>query len=97
MPEIERKFLTISEAARVIGVSPLTLRNWDRKGLLVASRHPVNNYRLYGYSDVADLLAAISRKNAARASSRKIPVIEILEADRAAEVFTPDQDPRDAA
>lgn len=46
------RYMTIKEAAKYLGVSPLTLRNWDRRGKLVAIRHPVNNYRLYTYSDI---------------------------------------------
>jgi MerR family transcriptional regulator, copper efflux regulator len=42
-----RKFLTIKEAAYVLGVSPLTLRNWDKNGKFPAQRHPMNNYRVY--------------------------------------------------
>lgn len=40
-------YLTISEAARLLGVCASTLRNWDRAGKLHALRHPVNSYRLY--------------------------------------------------
>ena len=42
-----REFLTIGEAAEFLGVSPGTLRNWDRAGQLHAVRHPINRYRLY--------------------------------------------------
>ena len=41
------EFLTVSQAAAFIGVSPSTLRNWDRTGKVKAIRHPVNGYRLY--------------------------------------------------
>lgn len=43
----KEKYLKISEAARFLGVTPLTLRNWDKKGKLSAFRHPASNYRLY--------------------------------------------------
>jgi len=39
--------LTVGEAAAFLGVSPSTLRNWDRAGRLKAGRHPINGYRLY--------------------------------------------------
>ncbi|MBS5552073.1 MAG: MerR family DNA-binding transcriptional regulator, partial [Bacteroides sp.] len=29
-----KKLMTIGEAAKVLGVTTTTLRNWDRKGLL---------------------------------------------------------------
>ncbi|MBI2640788.1 MAG: MerR family DNA-binding transcriptional regulator [Candidatus Sungbacteria bacterium] len=44
---MERKFITIREAAEILRVSPLTLRNWDKKGILTSYRNPVNNYRVY--------------------------------------------------
>jgi len=39
--------LTITEAAKTLGVSASTLRRWDRSGQLVARRHPISGYRLY--------------------------------------------------
>ena len=42
-----KKYLSIKEAAYVLGVSPLTLRNWDKNGKFPAQRHPMNNYRVY--------------------------------------------------
>ncbi len=47
-----KKFLTVMEVANILGVTPLTVRNWDKKGTLVACRNPMNNYRLYKIEDV---------------------------------------------
>lgn len=44
---MEKKYLSINEAASMLGVSKLTLRNWDKAGKLKAFRHPINNYRVY--------------------------------------------------
>ena len=44
---MDRKYISIKEAASMLGVTPLTLRNWDKKGTLTAYRNPVNNYRVY--------------------------------------------------
>lgn len=44
---MQKKYYTIKEAAKIIGVTSLTLRNWDRRGKLKAYRNPVNNYRIY--------------------------------------------------
>ena len=44
---MQKKYYTIKQAAKIIGVAPLTLRNWDKRGKLKAYRHPVNNYRVY--------------------------------------------------
>ena len=51
-----KKFLTVKEVAKILAVTPLTVRNWDRKGRLSAYRHPVNNYRLYKITEVEDLM-----------------------------------------
>ena len=40
-------FVTLQEAASYLGVSKATLRNWDKAGKLRATRHPVNDYRVY--------------------------------------------------
>ena len=42
-----KKYLTIKEVSRILGVTPLTLRNWDKKKKLKAYRNPINNYRVY--------------------------------------------------
>lgn len=52
-------FLTVSEAAELLGVSASTLRNWDRAGKVRAARHPVNGYRLYRRSDLEALLRKV--------------------------------------
>jgi len=59
-----KKFLTVYEVAQIIGVTPLTVRNWDKKRRLIAYRNPVNNYRLYKIEDVEELMKKIedSRK-----------------------------------
>ena len=51
-----REFLTVKEVARLLGVTPLTVRNWDARGKLTAHRHPLNNYRMYKTRDVEELL-----------------------------------------
>lgn len=43
-------YFSIKEAAEILGVSPLTLRNWDKSGKFPAKRHPMNNYRVYSKS-----------------------------------------------
>ncbi len=51
-----RDYLTVTEAAKFVGVSPSTLRNWDRRGKLRPRRHPVNGYRLYTRHELERLL-----------------------------------------
>lgn len=49
-------YLTVRAAASFLGVSPSTLRNWDREGKLKAIRHPINQYRLYSKAELQQLL-----------------------------------------
>jgi len=42
-----KEHITIKEAANILGVSPQTLRNWEKYGQLVPYRNPINNYRVY--------------------------------------------------
>ncbi len=55
-----RDYLTIKEASAFLGVSPNTLRNWERSGKIVTYRHPVNSYRLYRQADLEALLRSIA-------------------------------------
>lgn len=55
-----RDFLTVTEAAAVVGVSPDTLRRWDRAGKVKATRHPVNRYRLYRRQELETLLRELT-------------------------------------
>jgi MerR family copper efflux transcriptional regulator len=50
------EYLRISEAADYLGVSPNTLRNWERVGKIVAHRHPMNDYRLFKREELDVLL-----------------------------------------
>jgi DNA-binding transcriptional MerR regulator len=49
-------YFSIKEAAAILGVTPLTLRNWDRSGKFKAKRHPMNNYRVYPKSALERLI-----------------------------------------
>ncbi|MEK7551853.1 MAG: MerR family DNA-binding transcriptional regulator [Patescibacteria group bacterium] len=50
------KYISIKKASEVLGVTPLTLRNWDKKGKFKALRHPINNYRVYKTEEIDRLL-----------------------------------------
>jgi excisionase family DNA binding protein len=63
-----RDYLRISDAADYLGVSPNTLRNWERAGKIVAHRHPVNSYRLFRREDLDALLQLAERPPRRRAS-----------------------------
>ena len=68
-----KKYLTIKEASLLIGVTPLTLRNWDKKGKLAAIRHPINNYRIYDFEDLENFL---NRIEARKPRKLKVQLIE---------------------
>lgn len=51
-PVDDPDFLRVSDAAEYIGVSPQTLRRWDRAGRLTAVRRPENSYRFYRRGDL---------------------------------------------
>lgn len=54
------EYLKIKDAAAILGVSPGTLRNWEKLGKLKAHRNPNNQYRLYKKIDLEKLLNAIA-------------------------------------
>ena len=55
-----QEFIKIEEASKILNVTTMTLRRWDKAGKLKAYRHPINNYRLYKKSDIEELLRGLS-------------------------------------
>ncbi|WP_053958311.1 MerR family DNA-binding transcriptional regulator [Sulfobacillus thermosulfidooxidans] len=53
------QWLTIGQAAQRLGVSPQTLRRWERQGKIHAVRSPTNR-RLYAMPEVQRLLSPVS-------------------------------------
>lgn len=51
----QKKAVTVSEAAAFLGVSPATLRNWDRAGKIKTFRHHINGYRLYPMDQLKEI------------------------------------------
>lgn len=64
-------YFSIKEAAEILGVSSLTLRNWDKSGKFPAQRHPMNNYRVYKLSAlervINDIEGGTEKSNAKKA------------------------------
>jgi len=58
MPKVD-EYLTVKEAAKYLGISPNTLRNWDREGKIPVYRHPMSNYRLFKKEDLQEVLRQI--------------------------------------
>ena len=57
------EYITLTEAAKIIGKSKETLRRWDKEGILIASREPVSNYRIYKLTDIQALMGELLPKN----------------------------------
>lgn len=55
-----KDFIQIEEASKILNVTTMTLRRWDKAGKLKAYRHPINKYRLYKKSEIEELLRGIS-------------------------------------
>lgn len=60
--EKTKKYLTVKEVSGIFGVTPLTLRNWDKQGKLTAYRNPINNYRMYKKEEIELLQRKIESK-----------------------------------
>ncbi len=55
-----KDYITIKEAAELLGVDKTTLRRWDKAGKLKPYRHPLNKYRLYKKDELEQILWGIS-------------------------------------
>ena len=55
-------YMTVKGAAKLLGISTMTLRRWDNGKKLKAKRHPMNNYRLYNRKELETILKEISKK-----------------------------------
>ena len=73
---MQRKYYTIKQAAKIIGVTPLTLRNWDKTGKLKPYRHPINNYRVYKASQLELFLRKMEISKISK-RKRKIDIYQI--------------------
>jgi MerR family transcriptional regulator, copper efflux regulator len=71
---MERKYLTIKETAKMLGVTALTLRNWDKKGKLTAYRHPINNYRVYRLDQIELLMRSIESSKVSLPETKKLKI-----------------------
>ncbi len=55
-----KNLITVKEASDLLGVTTLTLRNWDKNGKLKAMRHPLNNYRVYKRENIDQLIKSMT-------------------------------------
>ena len=54
-------YLRVKEAAKLLGVSPNTVRAWGAAGKIPEYRHPANTYRLYKRSDLEKMIAQVEQ------------------------------------
>lgn len=73
---MQQKYYTIKQAAKLLHVTPLTLRNWDKKGKLKAYRHPANNYRVYRADQLELFIRKVELSRESK-NKRKIDVYQI--------------------
>lgn len=82
----DSKIVTIKQASKMLGVTPLTLRNWDNKGKLKALRHPLNNYRVYKREDIEKLLEEIGKNTSPtrppRSSRKAVRKLQVKHLDQ---------------
>jgi len=55
------EYLKIAEAARMLGVSPNTLRAWADDGRVPAMINPANGYRLFRREDLEAFLEMVQK------------------------------------
>ena len=70
-------YFSIKEAAEILGISPLTLRNWDKNGKFPAQRHPMNNYRVYKLSSLEHIINDIESGSQRSNAHKKIKKLAI--------------------
>lgn len=77
-PETDDDFLRVTAAAEYVGVSPQTLRRWDRDGRLPAIRRPESSHRYYRRTDLEEFRLEYRR---AQDASSKVTIFATANAD----------------
>ncbi len=71
---IREKYVTVHEAAEILGVAMNTVRAWGAAGKIPELRHPMNGYRLYRREDLNQVLNMVEQAAArSTAKSRRRP------------------------
>jgi excisionase family DNA binding protein len=60
MPKLD-EFVTIKQAAKMLGVATNTLRNWHAAAKIPVYRNPISRYRLFKKTDLEQLLLQIEK------------------------------------
>jgi excisionase family DNA binding protein len=62
---IRETYITVQEAAEILGVAANTVRKWGAAGKIPEYRHPANGYRLYKREDLERFLRKIETTKSA--------------------------------
>lgn len=69
--EFSGEWLNVKDLAQKLRVHPDTIRRWEKKGRISCARHPMNNYRLFLWSNIVEEVL----KNEGRSSYLRSRVI----------------------
>src|SRR3954469_3440619 len=84
------EYLTVGEAAEFLGVSPWTLRNWDKAGRLRPQRHPKNGYRIYRQQDLEAVLSSNDQSAPIGRPSRSMDWTRVAEQEHFVQFYEDD-------
>ncbi len=59
-------YVLTSEAAKILGVSPNTIRSWASDGKIPVFHNPANEYRMFRKSDLQDFLLKVANPMATK-------------------------------
>lgn len=79
---------TIGELARMLRLSPATLRAWQRAGVLTPARDPRTGYRVYRPADVRDARVAHLLRRGGYSPAHIATVVEHIRAAGSADTLT---------
>jgi superfamily II DNA or RNA helicase len=70
---LRETYVTVHEAAEILGVAPNTVRAWGATGKIPEYRHPLNSYRFYKRADLENVYspARTLRRSSSRSPIRK--------------------------
>lgn len=66
------RYLTSSQAARLLGVTKQTLKRWESEGRVTSVREPSNNYRYFDYDAIEEAAYWLRLRRAEKAHIRKL-------------------------
>jgi len=78
--------LRIGDAARRLGLTADTLRNWERDGLIDVPRNPRNGYRLYGAAEIGRLRVIRMLRRAGYSTMAILRMLIQLDRDQGADL-----------